>query len=81
MPPPDYSSDRISMCYIKYMILTYNIHGTVHPTNSIKGATLVTITSSSGLKVLISLGIPGCDGLFGVSVCESSTPEVGMTSE
>ena len=66
MRPPDPSSERISMCYIKYMAGTYNIHGTVHPIVSIKGATLVTITSSRGLNVIISLGEPGCDGLIGL---------------
>jgi len=59
--PLDPSSDRIS---IKYMTSTYNIHVTVHPVVSIKGATLETITSSRGLNVLISLGIPGRDVLL-----------------
>jgi hypothetical protein len=63
------------MCYIKYMILTYNIHDTVQPIVSIKGATLATITSSIGLKVLIALGIPGRDELFGVLVYVSPLPQ------
>jgi hypothetical protein len=67
--PPNPSSERISMCYIKYMAGTYTIHSTVHPIVSIKGATLVTITSSRGLSVIISLLVPGRDGLFGNSVC------------
>ena len=53
----------------------YSIHGTVHPVVYIKGANLVTITSSSGLKLLISLGIPGHDGLFGVIVYASLLPQ------
>ncbi len=65
MRPPDPSSERISMCYIKYMAGTYSIHSTVHPIVSIKGDTLVTITSSS---VVISLLVPGRDGLVGYSV-------------
>ena len=56
--PPDPSSEPISMSYIKYLASAYGIHGTVHPIVSIKGATLVTITSSRGLKVIISLGKP-----------------------
>ena len=55
MRPTDPSSDGISMCYIKYMAITFFINGTVHPIVSIKGATLVTISSSRGLKVLIHL--------------------------
>ena len=34
---------------------TYNIQSTVHPIVSIKGATLVTITSSRGLNVIVSM--------------------------
>ena len=69
MRPPDPSSERISMCYIKYMAGTYSIQSTVHPIVSIKGATLVTITSSRGLNVIVSLDVPGRDGLIGYSVC------------
>ena len=57
------------MCYIKYMAGTYSIQSTVHPIVSIKGATLVTITSSRGLNVIVSLDVPGRDGRFGNSVC------------
>ena len=63
MRSPDPSSERISMCYIKYIAGTYSIHSTVHPIVSIKGATLVTITSSRGLNFVISLLVPGSDGL------------------
>ena len=48
---------------------TYNVHSTVHPIVSIKGATLVTITSSRGLSFIMSLLVPGRDGRFGNSVC------------
>ena len=69
MRPPDPSSERSSMCYIKYMAGTYSIQSTVDPIVSIKGATLVTITSSRGLNVIVSLDVPGRDGLVGNSVC------------
>jgi hypothetical protein len=64
--PPDPSSERISMCYIKYMAGTYSIQSTVHPIVSIKGAVLVTITSSRDLKDIISLSVPGRDELIGL---------------